>query len=144
MQAIPSSVAAPLVAALGQQLHRFFHHLDERRYDDMLDLFTDDCRWLRQGQWLEGRPAVREALLARPAGIDTRHVMSNAYVAACSGEEATLEAYMTAYRYPIGADLPQAAGPLRINLTTTVFRLDAGYDWRIAQQRMVAAVAFSA
>lgn len=143
MQAISSSVAAPLLAALGQQLHRFFHHLDERRYDDMLDLFTEDCRWLRQGQWLEGRATVRDALMARPADVDTRHVMSNAYVAACSGDEATLKAYMTAYRYPNGVALPQAAGPLRLNLTTTLFRRDAGHDWRIAEQRMVAAVAFS-
>ncbi len=144
MHAIPTSVAAPLLAALGQQLHRFFRHLDERRYDELLQLFTEDCRWLRQGQWLQGRPAVRLALEARAADMETRHVMSNGYVAACDGDRATLEAYMTAYRYPLGTVLPQAAGPLRMNLATTVFRLDPGHDWRIAEQRLVPAVAFSA
>jgi hypothetical protein len=78
---ITESSAAGVLPALTQQLHCFFHHLDERRYAPMLDLFTDDCRWLRQGRWLEGKAAVRAALEARSAAHDTRHVMSNAFVA---------------------------------------------------------------
>jgi hypothetical protein len=58
---IIESSAAGVLPALTQQLHCFFHHLDERRYAPMLDLFTDDCRWLRQGRWLEGKAAVRGA-----------------------------------------------------------------------------------
>ncbi|CAN7770563.1 nuclear transport factor 2 family protein [Variovorax sp. LjRoot84] len=146
MTAHPSSIVAPLLAGLTQQLHAFFHALDMRRYDRMLELFTDDCRWLRQGQWLEGKNAVRAALKARAADVDTRHVLTNAYVSACEGESAEVEAYMTAYRYPAAAQpgraLPPIAGPLRFNLTTTVFRRDPGHDWRIAEQRMVAAFAF--
>ncbi|CAN5326900.1 hypothetical protein BH09PSE6_BH09PSE6_08970 [soil metagenome] len=143
---VSTTTAAAVLPALTQQLHRFFHHLDERRYDEMLDLFTDDCRWLRQGQWLDGKPSVRRALETRPADVETRHVMTNAFVAAADADSATVEAYMTAYRHPTGSadSVAQVAGPLRFNLTTTVFRRDAGHDWRIAEQRMVAVMSFTA
>ncbi len=91
---------------------------------------------------------MRAALASRPAAVETRHVMSNAHVTDCAGDgaHAVVEAYMTAYRYPAGlrpdAPPPCIAGPLRFNLTTTVFRRDAGQDWRIAEQRMVAAFVF--
>ncbi|SFP89213.1 SnoaL-like domain-containing protein [Variovorax sp. 770b2] len=145
---ITESSAAGVLPALAQQLHRFFHHLDERRYAPMLELFTDDCRWLRQGQWLDGKAAVRDALDARSAAFDTRHVMSNAFVSALSPDAATavLQASMTAYRYPAGQGddaVPTIAGPFRFNLVTTTFRLVAGQGWRIAEQRMVAAFAFA-
>ena len=146
MTAVSSTVAAPLLLELTQALHRFFHELDLRRYDRMLDLMTDDCRWLRQGQWLEGKAAVRAALDSRAADVDTRHVLTNAYVSAVEGDSAEVEAYMTAYRYPASAQSdgapPRIAGPLRFNLTTTIFRRDPGNDWRIAEQRMVAAFGF--
>jgi hypothetical protein len=145
---ISSTSAAAVLPALTQQLHRFFHLMDGRGYDGMLDLFTDDCRWLRQGRWLEGKAAVRDALEARPADTDTRHVLSNAHVAELADGHAVLEACMTAYRYP-AADpaapeaTPRTAGPLRLNLVTTMFRRAPGQDWRIAEQRMVPAVEFA-
>lgn len=146
MNACPTSITAPLLATLTQQLHMFFHALDTRRYDCMLDLLTEDCRWLRQGQWLEGKDAVRAALCSRPMDTDTRHVLTNAYVSACQGPSAELEAYMTAYRHPAQAAIAPAVsrirGPLRFNLATTIFRRDPGRDWRIAEQRLVAAFSF--
>ena len=148
MTLIASQIATPVLTELTQVLHCFFHALDSRRYERMLALFTDDCRWLRQGQWLEGKPAVQAALEARPLDSDTRHVLTNAYVSALEEGSAEVEAYMTAYRYPAGAQpggaLPAVAGPLRFNLTTTVFRRDAGHGWRIAEQRLVAAFGFIA
>lgn len=140
-----SDAAAALLPALTQQLHRFFLALDDRRYDGVLALFTDDCRWLRQGVWLQGKAAVLDGLEARPLDMDTCHLISNACVTSLDGDAAVLQAWMTAYRTPrrgAGA-VPQAAGPLRLNFTTTHFRRDAGHDWRIAEQRLVAAVDFT-
>ena len=145
MNAISSHDAATVLTPLTQQLHRFFHALDERRYDAMLDMFTDDCRWLRQGQLLEGKAAVRTALESRAADSETRHVMSNSHVAELDEECATVESYMTAYRYPSAqtvTGLPVVPGPLRFNRVSTVFRRDRGYDWRIAEQQLVPAFAF--
>lgn len=144
------AAAAAVLPMLTQQLHRFFHLMDARGYDGMLALFADDCRWLRQGAWLEGKDAVRAALEARPAAIGTRHVLTNAHVAALGTdapgtERAVLEAYMTAYRHAAPSEegvVPQSHGPLRLNLVTTVFLRAPDADWRIAEQRMVPALAF--
>ncbi|MEB0056590.1 nuclear transport factor 2 family protein [Variovorax sp. LG9.2] len=144
---VSSAAAAPAPAGFTQLLHGFFHALDLRHYDLMLALFTEDCRWLRQGQWLEGKPAVQAALEARPLDVDTRHVLTNEYISALADGTAEVEAYMIAYRYTATPALhhvvPSIAGPLRFNLTTTVFRRDVGHDWRIAEQRMVAAFGFT-
>ena len=148
MTTVLSSLAGPVLGELTQQLHRFFHQLDEGCYEAMLAQFTEDGRWLRQGRWLEGREDIGAALASRPATVATRHVMSNAFVTELSGNRAVLEAYMTAYRYPAGQaegqDGPaRIAGPLRLNLVTTIFRRDTGHDWRISEQRMTAEIAFA-
>ncbi len=137
MPSLPSSQGL-LLAELTQHLHRFFHHMDERRYDDAAAMFAEDGRWLRQGEWLHGPAAVRAALQARPAGRRTRHVLSNAHVASADAQGVLVEAYMTAYRHD---DAPAAgavriAGALRLNLVSTLFRQVQG-EWRIAEQRLV-------
>ena len=133
-----SASRALLLGELTQQLHAFFHHLDERRYTELVALFTPDGRWLRQGQWLNGHAAVRSALDARPAAQRVRHVITNAYVAGfATANEACVEAYMTAYRHDGGVDgVARIAGPLRLNLVSTLFRRVDG-AWLIAEQRLV-------
>ena len=143
-QVSSSANRALLLGELTQQLHAFFHHLDERRYAELVALFTPDARWLRQGQWLEGHAAVHKALDARPAAQRVRHVITNAYVAAQNTrdntDEVLVEAYMTAYRHEGGAGaiagVARIAGPLRLNLVSTRFRRVDG-EWLIAEQRLV-------
>jgi len=127
-----------LLAALTQQLHQFFHHLDEYRYDDMVAMFTEDGVWLRQGQQLHGRAAIRAVLATRPAGQRIRHVMSNAFIAERQGGRVRLEAYMTAYRHehPPASGVPVIAGPFRLNLVSTVYVPVQG-EWLIAEQSML-------
>jgi hypothetical protein len=60
-----------------QQLVRFFHFLDARRYDRLLDLMTPDAYWLRQGQPHRGREQALQTLQGRPAGMRVRHAVSN-------------------------------------------------------------------
>ena len=127
-----------LLAELTQQLHQFFHHLDEYRYDDMVAMFIEDGVWLRQGQRLHGRAAIRQVLAARPAGQRIRHVMTNAFIAERQADRVRLEAYMTAYRHehPPAGGVPVIAGPFRLNLVTTWFVPVAG-QWLIAEQHML-------
>ncbi|GAA5235156.1 nuclear transport factor 2 family protein [Verticiella sediminum] len=139
------SSPAALLSALTQALHGVFRHLDARRYDAVLTCFTPDARWLRQGKWLHGRQAIGAALQERASDVETCHVMSNAFVIACDVRTATLEAYMTAYRYPCageGEGVPVIAGPLRVNHVITVFERQEGADWLIAEQRLLPLVAF--
>ena len=140
-QVSSSANRALLLGELTQPLHAFFHHLDERRYAELVALFTPDARWLRQGQWLNGHAEVRKALDARPAAQRVRHVITNAYVAANhaadSAGDVLVEAYMTAYRHEGGVDgVARIAGPLRLNLVSTRFRRVDG-EWLIAEQQLV-------
>jgi len=134
-----------MLPCLVQVLHGLFQDLDARRYDAVVGGFTPDGRWLRQGVWQSGRVAIAAALRERPADVETCHVISNAFVTACEGDTATLEAYMTAYRYPTpGAqdEVPVITGPLRISHVVTVFARQPDGGWLIAAQQLLPRVGF--
>ena len=128
-----------LVTELTQRLHAFIAHLDNRRYDDMANLFLPQGRWLRQGRWLEGREAILGALGARPASMKVRHVITNILVTAVAADEAHVEAYMTAYRQ-LGNEAPAL---FRINLVSNVYRLVGG-AWMLAEQQLLPEFEFTA
>lgn len=127
-----------LCSELTQLLHQFFHHLDEYRYDDMVTMFTEDGLWLRQGQRIRGRAAIRAVLAGRRAGQRIRHVITNAFVADRQVDRVRVEAYMTVYRHeqPPASGVPIIAGPFRLNLVSTVYAPVDG-QWLIAEQYMV-------
>lgn len=128
---------ALLLAETTQRLHAFFHHLDEGRYAEVVEMFSADGRWWRQGRWSSGRAEVRAALDARPAGQRVRHVITNAWVSTATSDQATVEAYMTAYRHDGPAQgVARIAGAFRLNLVSTIFQRD-GDEWLIAEQRLV-------
>lgn len=137
---LPTPVSAQLVADLTQSLHAFFGHLDERRYDAVVDAFLPAGRWLRQGQWLEGRQAIRAGLEARPASMRVRHVITNVLVLPPEGADVRVEAYMTAFRQLEGEP---AASLFRMNMVGNVLRRHEG-AWRFVEQRLVPDLAFGA
>ncbi len=147
MTSVSSALAATKLAELTQVLYTFFHALDQRQYERVLAHFTEDCRWLRQGRWLEGKAEVKARLVERASGVDTCHVMTNSHVTAIEGASVEVHSWMTAYRYPVATEpdgaRPDIAGPLRVNSTTTVFRRDVGHDWRIAEQRLLPVFGFA-
>ena len=120
------------VTQLTQRLHAFFGHLDERRYEELAAMFLPEGRWLRQGQWIEGRAAILAAMRARPATMRVRHVISNVLVTARSPDEAEVHAYMTAYRRMEG----QPPALFSINLVDNLFRRQGG-EWVLAEQQLV-------
>ena len=136
MPDLPKPSDSLLFVELMQRLHRFFHHLDERRYAELVAMFAQDGRWLRQGQWLDGHAAVRGALDARPVTQRVRHIISNVDLTRVDGDRAVVEAYMTAYRHDGPTQgVPRIAGPFRLNIVSTAFRRSAD-DWLIVEQRM--------
>src|SRR5882724_12776568 len=74
-----------VAVAVSDLLHRLFFNLDEQRYSQVAELFAPDGVWHRQGEQLQGRDAVRQALEQRPAGLKTRHLVSNTIVEAADG-----------------------------------------------------------
>lgn len=55
----------------------FANHLDARRYEQVLDLFTDDAALDRMGSVSQGRAEIARFLAGRPVQVVTRHVCSN-------------------------------------------------------------------
>lgn len=144
-----------------QQLVRFFHFLDARRYDRLLDLMTPDAYWLRQGQAHRGREQALRTLQGRHAGMRVRHAVSNVV---CDDDErdpvwqAHAEAlaiggasdsvftsnYLTAYRFDDPADQAppwRIQGPHKFSVVHTRFVRSEG-EWLMAAQLMLAEFLF--
>lgn len=100
-------------ADLQQLVHRFYHHLDERKYHDLVAMMRPDATWHRQGKVLRGRDQVLAALNERPPTLVIRHIITNTFLEHETDNDAQLIAYMTAYRYDDGK--PATARPLAID-----------------------------
>lgn len=55
----------------------FANHLDARRYDQVLAVFTEDATLDRMGTVSEGRAEIARFLASRPTTVTTRHVCTN-------------------------------------------------------------------
>jgi hypothetical protein len=142
-----------------EQISRFFYFLDERRYDRLLQMFTPDARWLRQGKLLSGHEEIQQVLLQRAPGMRVRHVVSNlvrlgpedlpvehqisyfgqAKPGTAPASTACVSCYMTAYRVDnAGAGEPPwtTSGPYKFSIVHTRFVLDNGL-WRICEKQML-------
>lgn len=126
--------------ACTQLTHRFFHCLDERRYDEMLAMMRPDAVWLRQGKRLAGHAQIRAALDERSASQRIRHVVTNGFVEREDAAGADYNAYMLGYRYDDGTPRQPPltiAGPVRMLLIKTRFVREAGGAWRIQEMSAI-------
>ena len=139
-----------------QQLVRFFHFLDARRYERMLDLMTPDAYWLRQGRPHRGREQALQTLQGRHAGMRVRHAVSNivsdddeidpawqqhpeALATRADAAGVFTSNYLTAYRFDDPADQPppwHIRGPHKFSVVHTRF-VRSGDTWLIAAQLML-------
>lgn len=62
--------------SLSDRVYAFWRALDLREYDKVVSLVSEDCTWQRE-VLVRGRDAILQALTARPAGLLTRHMVSN-------------------------------------------------------------------
>lgn len=144
-----------------EQIVRFFHYLDARRYDRMLDLMTPDAYWVRQGKVHRGREQILQTLQGRHAGMRVRHAVSNVVsdddeldpawqehrealpVAGAAGSVFTSN-YLTAYRFDDPGSQPppwRIRAPHKFSVVHTRFvrREDR---WLIAAQLMLVEFVF--
>lgn len=139
-----------------QQIVRFFHFLDARRYERMLDLMVPGAYWLRQGQPHRGREQALNTLHGRHAGMRVRHAVSNivgdddevdpawqqhpeALAIQADAPSVFTSNYLTAYRFDDPADRPPPwpiSGPHKFSVVHTRF-VRSGEGWRIAAQLML-------
>jgi len=101
-----------------QLLHRFYGCLDDKRYDELADLFTDDGVWVRLGKELVGKEQIRAAMAERDKWL-TLHLVTNIRVDILDSKRAETTQYITLYRHE---DWEPAAGPGPVVLPLGILR----------------------
>ena len=120
-----STIAStPVDDAVHYQIERiiysFFRYLDDQRYDDLAALFASDGIWHRAGKALRGPDGVKEAMLHRPVGFTTRHLITNVIVNATDANAVTASYYMTVFVHE-GTERAKEPVPLQLPLHVSVF-----------------------
>ncbi len=119
----------------------FANHIDARRYDAWLDLFTDEGVLDRMGTKVTGRAALAGFLAARSPTVETRHVCSNFHIERVSADEATGVSYALFFQgVPDAPGQPAtASGPPAVVEYHDRYRRTAS-GWRIQERRIRMAI----
>ena len=81
-----------------QLLIRFYGLLDEKRYEELAELFADDGVWVRLGKDLVGGPAILAAMSERDDWL-TVHLVSNIRIDIIDADNVETTQYVTLYRH---------------------------------------------
>ncbi|WP_286370690.1 nuclear transport factor 2 family protein [Variovorax saccharolyticus] len=118
----------------------FANHLDARRYDAVLALFTEDGTLDRMGTVFAGRAALEVFLAERPADVTTRHLCTNISVHFDAEGDATGFCYVLFFHGRTQeAGMPTALGPPSVVEYHDRFRRTAS-GWRIQERRIRMAI----
>jgi len=134
------------LSASTQLIHQLFYFLDEADYPKLVELFTPQGRWKRQGELLTGHAQILTALSKRPTTQRIRHVISNTFLSTSEAASASLTAYMTAYRFDNGrhtTGVVSISRPFRLSLVHAKLKAADGC-WRLAELDLVPEFEFAA
>jgi hypothetical protein len=70
----------------------FSYHLDHGDFEAVVQMFTEDGVFVRNGEPLKGHEAIRQAYLQRPAAT-TMHIVSNFHLLECTDSTARASVY---------------------------------------------------
>jgi hypothetical protein len=128
-------------AACARLCIAFANHLDARRYEQVLDLFTDDAALDRMGTVSAGREEIARFLAARPVDVTTRHVCSNIGVSFDSQDEASGVCYVLFFqgKEDAATGVAQLSGPPSVVEYHDRFLRTAG-GWKILSRRIRMAI----
>lgn len=110
---------APLLSAADRRatewdcqklIQSFYGFLDEKRYDDLAELFAPEGAWVRLGNELVGPEGIKRAMRERDSWL-TMHLVSNLRIDVVSPERAETVQYVTLYRQE-GYDPASGPGPV--------------------------------
>jgi hypothetical protein len=76
----------------------FYGLLDDKRYRELADLFTDDGVWVRLGEELVGGDAIVAAMAARDDWL-TAHLVTNISIHIVDADNMETTQYITLYRH---------------------------------------------
>jgi len=115
----------------------FANYLDARRYEPVLDLFTEDATLDRMGVVLKGRAEIRRFLESRPADATTRHVCTNIQIQLESEDAAAGHSYILFFQgAPVADDSVAVASkaPSVVEYRDRFTRTASG--WKIQARRI--------
>ena len=121
-------------AECGRLVAGYVFLVDRRRYDELVDLFTDDCVFERPDARVEGAAALRDLMAARPAHIATRHLCGLPFFEKVEADEAVAVTYTVMFLGEGTDEGPnEVAGAAGLAEFHDLFRRTAD-GWRIAQR----------
>lgn len=113
----------------------FANHIDARRYEQVLALFTEDGTLDRMGNALVGHRQIAGFLDARPQDLATRHLCTNIRVEFSSADEAQGACYVLFFRgSPEGSSAVIAEPPSVVEYHDRYRKTAQG--WRIQERRI--------
>lgn len=108
---------------------------DERRYEELVDLFTDDATLFRPSSPdlpIQGRAAILEAFQKRPESVVTFHVTSDVLVEAAGAGVLHVRSKMLMFAATRG-EAGSARAPVAGTFHDTIELTQGG--WKFAQRR---------
>jgi len=114
-----------------QAIHSFYMSLDSSDFQTVSSLFALSGVWHRQGKQLVGPTCVLEALLVRPVGRVTAHMVQNVVISIMDHQSASATYLTMVYRYdrkePSNEPAPML--PLSILKYVDTFTKDSSENW---------------
>ena len=115
-------------------LYEFYACLDEKRYDDLVDLFAEDGVWVRLGEEV-GKSRLKKAMAEREDWL-TVHLVTNARIHVVDENNVQTTQYITLYRHE-GFD--SSKGPVEVVLPLGVLRhkdtlVRVGQQWKFKRK----------
>lgn len=109
---------------------------DTNDIEAFVGLFTEDAEWIRpDGSTVTGQEGIRAYFAARPAGVVSTHISTNALVEVIGPDSATGRSVSTVYRGSAVEGGPAVLGPpVAILENRDDFTL-TGQGWRIRRRR---------
>jgi hypothetical protein len=101
-----------------QLILTFYRCLDEKRYDDLIEIFDENGAWVRLGVELVGKAQIRKAMDERDDWL-TAHIVTNVCVDVIDDNHANTTQYITLYRHE-GWTPPM--GPAKVVLPLGILR----------------------
>jgi hypothetical protein len=101
-----------------QLILNFYGFLDEKRYEELVELFAEDGAWVRLNTELKGKQKIREAMNERDDWL-TAHLVTNVRIDIVDADHANTTQYITLYRHE-GWDT--GAGPAPVVLPLGILR----------------------
>jgi hypothetical protein len=115
----------------------FALYIDNQRYSELVQLFTEDCVFERPGVKVSGRDGLLKEMQDRPTPSITKHICGSPLFLAVTPLEASAVTEMTFYRGETAAlGPPDFDGPAAIAEYYDRFRHTED-GWRIAQRNVV-------